>query len=79
MDTFDSVRDNILQFSNDILLLLSKIKTIPHMDDYTFGSWEDMCHRIGKQISEEILRVAVVGPIKSGKSTFVNALLSGII
>ena len=47
------------------------------MDDYTFGSWEDMCHRIGKQISEEILRVAVVGPIKSGKSTFVNALLSG--
>ena len=29
-----------------------------------------------KQMSEEIVRVAVVGAIKSGKSTFINSLLS---
>ena len=29
------------------------------------------------QLSEEIIRVAVVGPIKSGKSTFTNSVLKG--
>jgi len=29
------------------------------------------------QLTEETIRVAVVGPIKSGKSTFLNALLRG--
>ena len=76
MDTFDSARQNILNISNDISLLLSKTAAIHHMETNAFETWENMNRRIGQQISEETLRVAVVGPIKSGKSTFVNALLS---
>ena len=76
MDTFDSARQNILNISNDITRLLSEAALLRQMEINAFETWEGMCRRIGQQISEEILRVAVVGPIKSGKSTFVNSLLS---
>ena len=35
------------------------------------------CRTISEQISQETMRVAVVGAIKSGKSTFVNTLFGG--
>jgi GTPase SAR1 family protein len=77
MDTFDAVRHKILGISEDLDLLLKKIQTIPQMEGRVFSTWEELCSRIGRQISEETLRVAVVGPIKSGKSTFINSLLGG--
>jgi GTPase SAR1 family protein len=40
----------------------------------SFKEWETICQAIKKQLDEEIIRVAVVGAIKSGKSTFVNSL-----
>jgi GTPase SAR1 family protein len=57
--------------------LLNSAKKIPGMSDDGFIKWEKTCNDIYRQISEEIVRVAVVGAIKSGKSTFVNSLLNG--
>jgi GTPase SAR1 family protein len=47
------------------------------MADYSFGEWEKACDQIPRQLAEDIIRVAVVGPIKSGKSTFLNSLFKG--
>ncbi|MCD6224015.1 MAG: dynamin family protein [Deltaproteobacteria bacterium] len=47
------------------------------MSENLFGTWSKNCEEIRRQIEEEILRVAVVGPIKSGKSTFTNYLFHG--
>jgi len=47
------------------------------MSDNSFAVWEKTNAVINKQLSEEIIRVAVVGPIKSGKSTFINSIFKG--
>ncbi|MDM8548767.1 dynamin family protein [Desulfobacterales bacterium HSG2] len=57
--------------------MLSNAKSVPGMQDGSFGDWEKTCADIRKQISEDIIRVAVVGSIKSGKSTYVNSLFKG--
>ncbi|WP_207680489.1 dynamin family protein [Desulfonema magnum] len=57
--------------------MFSNVKTIPGMNHHSFNGWEKTCDNIHQQLSEEVIRVAVVGPIKSGKSTFVNSLFNG--
>jgi GTPase SAR1 family protein len=47
------------------------------MSDHSFTDWQKTCSNIYKQMSDQIIRVAVVGTIKSGKSTFINALFKG--
>lgn len=57
--------------------LFATAKSIPGMSEYSFGDWENACEGLPRQLGEEVIRVAVVGPIKSGKSTFLNAILRG--
>jgi GTPase SAR1 family protein len=77
MNLYSSLKEELLQLNQDILFLLNSAKKIPGMSDDSFVKWERTCSDIHRQISEEIVRVAVVGAIKSGKSTFVNSLLNG--
>jgi len=77
MDSYNYLKAEILKVSQDILKLISKVKSMPGMTESSFGGWEKTCRELPDQISEGIVRVAVVGPIKSGKSTFLNALLNG--
>jgi hypothetical protein len=77
MNDFNSMKNDLLQVNNEILSLFQKARTIPGMSRFPFDGWEKVGHTIGDQIHEDILRVAVVGAIKSGKSTFVNAFLGG--
>ncbi len=77
MNTYNILKDELLKINHDITSLFSNAKSIPGMSGYSFGDWENTCSGINKQISEEKIRVAVVGPIKSGKSTFLNALFKG--
>jgi len=74
---FDALKSDLLQINTDILSLFEKARTIPGMTKFPFDGWEKVGHSIAEQIHEDILRVAVVGAIKSGKSTFVNSLLGG--
>lgn len=77
MNLYSELKEQLLHLNRDVRDLLDGAKEIPGFSDNSFASWEKTCRDIHRQISEEILRVAVVGAIKSGKSTFVNSLLNG--
>lgn len=77
MSAYNFFKSEISQISQDLLSLLQKAKSIPEISVSSFADWEKACSEIPRQMSEAIIRLAVVGPIKSGKSTFVNAFLKG--
>lgn len=77
MESYDYLKDEILKVNQDILTMISKAKSIPGMAESSFDDWETTCRDLPIQISEDMIRVAVVGPIKSGKSTFLNSMLKG--
>ena len=77
MDTYSALKDEILHINRDVQGLFSAAKTIPGLEDYSFGEWEKTCEQLPRQLSEDIIRVAIVGPIKSGKSTFLNSIFKG--
>ncbi len=77
MDTFSTLKNEILNINRDVSLLFSTAKSIPGMEDYSFGEWEKTCEHLPRQLAEETIRVAIVGPIKSGKSTFLNSIFKG--
>jgi GTPase SAR1 family protein len=77
MNTYNSLKEELLKISKDVSGLFSNAKSIPGMSDHSFHAWEKTNSRVARQLSEEVIRVAVVGPIKSGKSTFINSLFKG--
>jgi GTPase SAR1 family protein len=77
MNTENYLKEEILKVNQDILTLISKAKTAPGMAETSFADWEKTCLGLPIQMSEDLMRVAVVGPIKSGKSTFLNSMLKG--
>ena len=77
MESYNYLKEEILNVNQDILALISKAKSMPGMAEPSFDDWHKTCQSLPIQISEDIIRVAVVGPIKSGKSTFLNSMLKG--
>ena len=77
MDAYNYLKEEILKINQDILALISKAKSMSGMAETSFGDWEKTCRGLPDQMTEDIMRVAVVGPIKSGKSTFLNSMLKG--
>jgi len=77
MELFDTLHSDVVNINQDLNSLVKKGKSIPEMSGPSFEIWEKTCQSTEKQLSEEILRVAVVGAVKSGKSTFTNSLFKG--
>ncbi len=77
MDHFDSIKTNFLQMNDEFSSLLNTARSIPGISPFPFDQWEKIRHSIEEQIHEDTLKIAVVGAIKSGKSTFINAFLGG--
>jgi len=77
MDSYNYLKEEILKVNQDILALISKAKSMPGMAETSFDDWEKTCREMPIQMAEDLMRVAVVGPIKSGKSTFLNSMLKG--
>jgi len=77
MDTYSTLKNEILKINQDVLKLFSTAKSIPGMADYSFGEWEKTCEYLPEQMAENTIRVAIVGTIKSGKSTFLNSIFNG--
>ena len=75
--TYSTLKEDILQINKDISGLFPDLRSITASSDPTFADCQKTCDTIKSQTSGEIIRVAVVGPIKSGKSTFINSLLKG--
>lgn len=77
MESLNSSQKDLERISQDLLTLLYEAGSIPGISEETFKSWVKNCKDIRNRIQEDILSVAVVGPIKSGKSTFTNYLFHG--
>jgi len=77
MDIFSTLHNDVVKINQDLYSLIKQGRSITEMSDYSFDVWEKTCQSIEKQLSEEVLRVAVVGAVKSGKSTFTNYLFKG--
>lgn len=73
----NSLKNELIAINEDISSLFSDAKAIPGLTDYSFGDWEKTCSDIRRQISEDMIRVAIVGAVKSGKSTLLNSLFKG--
>jgi len=63
------------QAAFDTADVLSSLKDIPQMVDRNTDEWQETCRDMPNMIKRGLLKVAVVGVIKSGKSTFVNSFL----
>jgi len=77
MDGYRTYKDDLQAINQDLKTLISTGLSIPEMPADAFKDWQSTCGSLNRQLSQEVLRVAVVGAIKSGKSTFLNALLKG--
>ena len=77
MPAYETLKHQLAEISNDTARLLDDAEKITERFDEGISNWRSTCRTISGQISEETMRVAVVGAIKSGKSTFVNTLFGG--
>jgi len=77
MPAFETLKRQLTSICDDTAHLIDEAEKITELVDEGFSQWKTTCQIISEQISEEIMRVAVVGAIKSGKSTFVNTLFGG--
>lgn len=74
MDHFDSARETIQTLIKDLANLTEQARFISGRRDEA-DPWQRICHRVEEQINQDVIRIAVIGAIKSGKSTFINSLL----
>ncbi|MDX2452536.1 dynamin family protein [Desulfosarcina sp.] len=77
MPVYETLKRQLVRISDDTARLLDNAEKITELIDEGLSQWKTTCQTISEQVSEEIMRVAVVGAIKSGKSTFVNTLFGG--
>jgi len=77
MNSYNLLKNELLQINADIISLISDINLIIEGSKHKFKNWNNICMGIDKHLSEEIFRVGTIGPIKSGKSTLVNSLFKG--
>ncbi|MBF0411828.1 MAG: dynamin family protein [Desulfamplus sp.] len=59
----------------DLFNIFEKMRDVSGMYDTTVEKHQQLCTTIPKQIDEGIIKIAVVGAIKSGKSTLINSLI----
>ncbi|MBF0225961.1 MAG: dynamin family protein [Desulfobacterales bacterium] len=77
MDSNNETKDKLLKINREIVQVIQNIKIIYKNYDSVFEFWEKICLHINNQLNENIIRIGIVGTIKSGKSTFVNYLFNG--
>lgn len=75
MDTYQGNREEVLRINQEVKVLLEKASAVMGGNTAAFEQWEQSCDTIERHLMEHLVRIAVVGAIKSGKSTLVNALL----
>ncbi|UCH81846.1 MAG: dynamin family protein [Nitrospiraceae bacterium] len=76
-EQYNSLKTDLLGINDSLSLLLSKVQGQPDIADPRFDEWKNACRDINRQIREEVVRIAVIGSVKSGKSTLVNSIFKG--
>ncbi len=75
MTITEKILHNIETIASDLALTLETMREIPGMYDDNADDAVKLCSALPERIRSGTLRIAVVGAIKSGKTTFVNAWL----
>ncbi len=61
--------------ASDILAVIQMMEDVPLMSGDALQAYKKNCRRIPEQIRSNLIKIAVVGVIKSGKSTLINAMI----
>jgi GTPase SAR1 family protein len=77
MDTFEATRQELLALTDRLHGVITMARILPGQGATPFETWHKARESMRRQVEEGILRVAVVGAIKSGKSTLVNSWFGG--
>ncbi|NVM20864.1 MAG: dynamin family protein [Desulfobacterales bacterium] len=77
METYNDIKNKLLDINRDIRRIIRTASSIGGLSSDTLEPWQSTTARIERQLTEEMIRVAVVGSIKSGKSTLINSLFAG--
>jgi hypothetical protein len=68
MPAYETLKHQLARISDDTAHLLDDAEKITERTDEGLSRWKTTCQIISEQTSEETMRVAVVGAIKSGKA-----------
>ncbi|MCK9229384.1 MAG: dynamin family protein [Syntrophales bacterium] len=71
----DISKKDVSGVTEDVLSFLGQARSIPGLSSGPLREWEQIVKSLAEQLDDQLIRVAVVGAIKSGKSTFINALV----
>ncbi len=74
---YDGIKNELLTLTDEFETLLDAAQAQEGMVAAAIDRNRASCKAITRQLSENTIRIAAVGPIKSGKSSFVNAILGG--
>jgi hypothetical protein len=77
MIRYQEFKTELSEINQHVLSILNRITVMPGTAQHTFDKWISICQSIDAQLSEGTARIAVIGAIKSGKSTLINSLFSG--
>lgn len=75
MDAFQKNREAILRVNQELSALILQAESLLSGNDTVFEQWRKTSQSIDEQLLAHMVQIAVVGAIKSGKSTLVNSLL----
>jgi hypothetical protein len=77
MSEFLTLKKDLIGINSALQELLQRITDSSGLSENRYHDWIETCKEIHRQLDEHTVRTAVVGPIKSGKSTFVNSMFQG--
>jgi len=77
MDAYHKTREALLKINEETASLIHRAEIELGNASAAFDQWKQSNANISKNLIDHVMRIAVVGAIKSGKSTLVNALLQG--
>jgi GTPase SAR1 family protein len=77
MKTYTDLKNKLLEINGDLRLIIRTALSSDGLAAPSLEAWQSTTDSIEKQLAEETIRVALVGSIKSGKSTLTNSLFGG--
>ncbi len=75
MNAYQQFKKNVCQRELILKESIQRLEEQSLVDPAQTGRWREALSRVGSSLEDQLLRIAVVGSVKSGKSTLVNALL----
>ncbi|MBW2266823.1 MAG: dynamin family protein, partial [Deltaproteobacteria bacterium] len=77
MEHYDHIKNKLLDINKEIRRTIQTALSSDGLSAQSLETWHSTTERIQRQLAEETIRIAVVGSIKSGKSTLTNFLFGG--